>query len=55
VNAHISCSSKKVMWKRLDCQPRQGRHTLPNGAQATEQNVRAISIGFEAELAAEFS
>ena len=28
---------------------------MPNGADATEQNVRNISIGFEAELAAEFS
>jgi hypothetical protein len=37
------------MWKRLGC------HALPNGAQAMQQDVRAIPIGFEAELATEFA
>ncbi len=54
--AHISSSIlKEVMREGLNGEPREGRHRLPNGTQSTEQDVRAISVGFQAELAAKLS
>ena len=54
--AHISSSIlKEVMREGLNGEPREGRHRLPNGTHSTEQDVRAISVGFQAELAAKLS
>ena len=48
-------ASKRSGGERLDCQLGEGGHILLNGAQAAQQNVRAISIGFEVKFATEFS
>ena len=43
------------MWKRLDSCPGESSDRLPDGAEATEQDIRAISIGFQSEFAAQFA
>jgi hypothetical protein len=55
VIAHISGTPKQVMWERLDSRPRESSDRLPNGRLATEQDVRAIPVGSQAELAAQFT
>jgi hypothetical protein len=55
VIAHISGSLEEVVWERLDGCPGESSDRLPNGAQATEQDVRAIPVGLQAEFAAQFA
>ena len=43
------------MRERLDSGPGESSDCLPDGAEATEQDIRAISIGFQSEFAAQFA
>lgn len=43
------------MWERLDGCPRERSDSLPNGTQATQQDIRTIPVGLQAEFAAQFA
>jgi len=43
------------MWERLDRGPGESGDSLPNSAQATEQDISAIPVGLQAEFATQFA